>query len=137
MRKLDSIDALKKFAENQVETEEAAEAEVLPQEDPQVVADIQSKAIVLNSSQLGGFLSSNLKMRYYVVVGAFADKLNAEKLLLQAKEKDFDGVIVTFKNGLNAVCICPSNYIDKAFERLEKLKNESFCPEDVWILVNE
>lgn len=92
---------------------------------------------MLSPSALGGLSTSDLGNRYYVIIGAFKEKANAEKMLNSVSDAGFPGTIISFRNGMNAVGICQTNSIDKAFESLDRAKKESFCPPDAWILVNE
>ena len=92
---------------------------------------------ILNPGAMGGLTASKLDYRYYIVVGAFANPENAESLLAKAREAGYIGIIITFKNGFNAVGLSQTDHIEKAYSALQKLKGESFCPQDAWILVNE
>lgn len=92
---------------------------------------------ILNGSSMGGLFTTKLDYRYYVVVGAFKQRSLAEKLLVRVNEEDYVGTIISFRNGFNAVAICPSQNLGNAFESLGKVRDEEFCPDDVWILVNE
>ena len=62
---------------------------------------------------------------------------NAEALLLKAKNDGYTPALISFNNGMVAVGLCPCSNIVQAKEALKFVKNESFCPKDVWILVNE
>lgn len=135
----DSINSLKKVVEDSLARVDSV-ARLAKQEENLTAEELrnyQKKANILKQSQLGGTLSSELGNRYYIVIGAFSERTNAEKILLQVREKGYDGLIIAFKNGLNAVGICPTDNIDKVFESLEKVKSESFCPKDAWILKND
>ena len=92
---------------------------------------------VLNPTTLGGLFSTKLEARYYVIVGAFKFRSNAEALYKTAQKKGYRPALISFRNGRMAVGLCPSNNIKDAFEGLKKVKQESFCPSDVWVLLNE
>ncbi len=92
---------------------------------------------VLSTSKIGGLYTTKLDYRYYVVVGAFKQRTLAERLLVKVNDSGYVGTIISFRNGFNAVAMCPSQSLARVFESLSKVKGEDFCPEDVWILVNE
>ena len=72
-----------------------------------------------------------------VVIRGIMTKDNAEALLKKASVKDYAPALVNFKNGMIAVGVCPSDNLKKASEAVKALKAETFCPADVWILVND
>ena len=92
---------------------------------------------VLNPTTLGGLFSTKLEARYYVIVGAFKYRTNAEILLEKTLKKGYKPALISFRNGKMAVGLCPANNIKDAFAALKKVKKESFCPSDVWVLLNE
>ena len=92
---------------------------------------------VLNPTTLGGLFSTKLEARYYVIVGAFKYRTNAEILLNKVSKSGYKPALISFRNGKMAVGVCPSNNIKDAFIALKKVKKESFCPADVWVLLNE
>lgn len=92
---------------------------------------------VLNPAKLGGLFTTRLEARYYVIVGAFMFRSNAEALLKKAKAAGYQPAIINFNNGMNAVGLAPCNNIVDAKEALKSVRKESFCPKDVWILLNE
>ena len=92
---------------------------------------------VLNPAKLGGLFTTKLEARYYVIVGAFMFRSNAEALLTKAKAAGYQPAIINFNNGMNAVGLNPCNNIVAAKEALKTVRKEAFCPKDVWILLNE
>ena len=92
---------------------------------------------VLNPTTLGGLFSTRLEARYYIIVGAFKYRTNAELLLKNAVEKGYRPALISFRNGKMAVGVCPTNNIKDAFIALKKVRQEPFCPADVWVLLNE
>ena len=92
---------------------------------------------ILNPASMGGLFATKLEARYYVIVGAFKYRSNAEALLKTVQQKGYRPALISFRNGRMAVGLCPSNNIKDAFEGLKKVKQESFCPSDVWVLRNE
>lgn len=92
---------------------------------------------ILNPARLGGLFATKLEARYYVIIGAFMVRSNAEALLKKAKAEGYEPAIINFNNGMNAVGLCPCNNIVEAKEALKIVKKEKFAPSDVWILLNE
>ena len=92
---------------------------------------------MLNPSKLGGLKASELPGKYYIIVGAFMEKANAEKKAAKLKESGYEATLISFRNGYNAVGICPSATLAQVYESLRKIQGQDFCPKDAWILVNE
>ena len=97
----------------------------------------QSKGTVMTPSSLGGIGVANLEYKYYIVVGAFRDPTNALRKKTQCDDAGFTAKIINFRNGLNAVAVCPSNSIAETIRNMKSIKGSSFCPKDGWILVNQ
>ena len=97
----------------------------------------QMKGTILNPSDIGGLFTTRLDSRYYIVVGSFRNRHNAETLLSEVKDRGYSPILISFRNGFNAIAISPSNNLQDAFASLKAVRQEPFCPEDVWILVNE
>jgi hypothetical protein len=97
----------------------------------------QQGGTILNPSKLGGLFATKLETRYYIIVGCFRQRTNAELLLNKASERGYSPALISFRNGMIAVGLCPVNTIADALASLRDVKEEPFCPTDVWILVNE
>ena len=97
----------------------------------------QNEGTVLNPAELGSLYATKLEAKYYVIVGAFNLRSNAEALLKKAQNNGYQATLISFNNGLLAVGLCPSSNIADAKEALKQVKAESFCPGDVWLLLNE
>ena len=92
---------------------------------------------ILNPAKLGGLFATKLEGRYHIIIGAFRVRSNAEALLLKAKGAGYVPALISFNNGMVAVGLCPCSNIVQAKEALKSVKDEPFCPKDVWILINE
>lgn len=97
----------------------------------------QNGGTILNPSALGGLFATRLEARYYIIIGSFRNRANAEALLKRASDKGYAPALISFRNGLIAVGLCPVNTLKQAVPYLKQVRTESFCPPDVWILVNE
>ena len=92
---------------------------------------------ILNPTKLGGLFATKLEARYHVIIGAFSVRSNAEALLKKAQKAGYQPLLISFNNGLIAVGLCPCSKIVDAKDALKKVRMESFCPKDVWLLLNE
>ena len=93
---------------------------------------------ILNPASLGGLFATKLEARYYTILGSFRSRANAEGLFNVAKNAGYKPALISFgKGGLIAVGVSPVNKLSDAFTALNSVKKEKFCPNDVWILVNE
>ncbi len=93
---------------------------------------------ILNPASLGGLFATRLEARYYIILGSFRSRANAEALFNVAKGAGYRPALISFgKGGLIAVGVSPVNRLSDAYAALNVVKKESFCPKDVWILVNE
>ena len=84
-----------------------------------------------------GLFTTKLDFKYYIVVGSFKSRHNAESLLSTVAEKGYKPILISFRNGFNAIAVAPTNSLREAFSSLKNVRTEAFCPDDVWILVNE
>ncbi|MBQ9195174.1 MAG: SPOR domain-containing protein [Bacteroidales bacterium] len=96
----------------------------------------QAQGTVLNPSKLGGLYTTKLESKYYIVVGAFRTRSNAENKLKSCNAAGYTATIVSFRNGLLAVAICPSGSLDETLRKLKELRGTEVCPQDGWILIN-
>lgn len=93
---------------------------------------------ILNPASLGGLFATKLEARYYIILGSFRSRSNAEGLFNVVKDAGYKPALISFgKGGLIAVGVSPVNRLSDAYLALNSVKKESFCPKDVWILVNE
>ena len=97
----------------------------------------QIRGTILNPSEMGGLFTTRLDSRYYIVVGSFRSRHNAEALFEEVSDSGYVPILVSFRNGFNAIAISPSDDLHAVFHALKKVREEPFCPDDVWILVNE
>lgn len=97
---------------------------------------VQAKGTVLNPAKMGGLYTTKLEAKYCIVVGAFRTRSYAERKLTACNNAGYTATIVSFRNGLNAVAICPSNNLDQTLKTLKKIRGTEICPKDGWILVN-
>lgn len=93
---------------------------------------------ILNPAALGGLFATKLESRYYIILGSFRTRSNAESLFNVARNAGYRPALISFgRGGLIAVGVSPVNKLQDALSALNEVKKEKFCPSDVWILVNE
>lgn len=97
----------------------------------------QAKGTVLNPSKMGGLFTTKLEAKYCIVVGAFRNRAYAERKLVKCNEAGYTATIISFRNGLLAVSVCPSDDLNEVVKTLRQLRGTGICPKDGWILVNE
>lgn len=120
-----------------MERAEKALAEALAAREQELLDSLtQARGTVLNPSKLGGLFTTKLESKYYIVVGAFRNRTFAERKLTQCNEAGYTATIISFRNGLLAVSVCPSDNLEETLKTLKKLRGTEVCPEDGWILMN-
>ncbi|MCI1640007.1 MAG: SPOR domain-containing protein [Bacteroidales bacterium] len=93
--------------------------------------------IIMNPSKLGGLYTTVLNAKYYIVIGSFMDKSNASRLAVDVSGKGYEVTLISFRNGYNAVGVCPGSSLVETYGRLKQLRKQPFCPKGAWILANE
>jgi len=124
------LDSMKRVEQHLADSIAALEAHLLD-------SLSQVKGTILNPSKLGGLYTTKLETRYCIIVGAFRTRAYAERKLLKCNQAGYTATIVSFRNGLNAVAVCPSNDLNEILRTLRQLRGNGICPADGWILVNE
>jgi predicted esterase YcpF (UPF0227 family) len=97
----------------------------------------QARGTVLNPSKMGGLYTTKLEAKYCIVVGAFRNRYYAERKLKECNNEGYTATIISFRNGLLAVSVCPSNSLSETLTTLKQLRGKGICPPDSWILINE
>lgn len=94
------------------------------------------RGTIHKSSSLSPYLTE-LTHRHYIVVGTFSRADFARNMATRVSDRGYEPVVIEFKNGKRAIAVCPVNNIQDAYRSLRQVKEEPFCPPDVWILTNE
>ena len=123
------IDSLEKVRQRMADSLAALDAHLLD-------SLSQKKGTILNPTKLGGLYTTKLDAKYYIVVGAFRTRSYAERKLSKCNEAGYTATIISFRNGLLAVAICPSNSLDETLRKLKEIRGTEVCPQDGWILIN-
>lgn len=96
----------------------------------------QASGTILNPSALGGLFTTKLESKYYIIVGAFRNRSYAERKLKACNDEGYTGTIISFRNGLLAVGVCPSNNLQETLDKLNQMRGTGICPKEGWILMN-
>ena len=72
-----------------------------------------------------------------MIIGTFSRRENAERLHKEAADKGYSPLLISIRNGLIAVGVSPVNTRQEAMQAVRTVREESFCPDDVWILDNK
>ena len=97
----------------------------------------QARGTVLNPSKMGGLFTTKLEAKYCIVVGAFRSRYYAERKLEACNAAGYTATIISFRNGLLAVSVCPSDNLSETVKTLKQLRGTGICPKDGWILMND
>jgi len=96
-----------------------------------------SKVMILKARSICGAKASQLQYKYYVIVGTFGDRYNAESQVAKIKARGYRAETVPYRNSFTAVGVNGTDNLVEAWTTLKKVKGEPFCPADAWMLVNE
>ena len=82
-----------------------------------------------------GLSSVGLEKKYYVILGTFSDRTNADAFVrkLPAESKP---AIFRLRNGFSVVTACQSDDPQEFYSRLSGLRAAKKCSADAWIFVN-
>lgn len=97
----------------------------------------QYKARTIPSRSLSRTERGTLTHRYYLMIGAFSKRENAERQAARAEKAGYPATLINFQSGMTAVGVSPTDDLNVAWATLDRLRHESFCPQDAWILNNE
>ena len=74
------------------------------------------------------------KKRFYVIMGAFSSRENAERYAKRIKDYGYEPEYFGFTEGRTAVGIGGTDDPEEAKAFMKELKGQDFCPGGVWIL---
>ena len=95
----------------------------------------QNRVNVIVPQKLGGLQTKDLAPGYYVVLGSFKARYNADALLRKVKAAgDYSPVPIAFRNGMVAVAACHAEKVQDVVASLKAVSTQPFCPPDAWIL---
>ena len=115
---------------------EAKRAEILrsAQDDKVVPQQNQDSVQVAKPETAASARPAGEKKRYYVIMGAFSSRENAEKYAERIKSFGYEPEFFGFTEGRTAVGVGGTDDPEEAKAFMRELKGQDFCPEGVWIL---
>ena len=130
------------------EPEPEATPEAQPAPTPAPVPETVEEAIISNLGQRTGFLkvgvsyndirlTNTVESGYYILIGTFRQKSNADRLARQAAKAGLEVTRLEYANGRTAVAVRRSDNLGDAFVALGEVRKLSFSPKDACILVVE
>lgn len=96
-----------------------------------------SGVIVAGLDRLGRLPMRTPTRRYSLVLGAFSDKGNADKLVERVAAAGYAVEILPYRNSRHAVLASCSDDVVAFVGGMRRLLHEPFCPSDAWVLVNQ
>ncbi len=78
--------------------------------------------------------TSGEKKRFYVIMGAFSSRENAERYAERVRTFGYEPEFFGFTEGRTAVGIGGTDDAEQAKAFMKELKGQDFCPDGVWIL---
>ena len=85
-------------------------------------------------AQAGSGSGTKAKKRYYVIMGAFSSRENADRYVSKLRDRGYDPEFFGFTEGRTAVGVGGTDDEQEAKEFMKELKRQDFCPDGVWIL---
>lgn len=89
---------------------------------------------IASPSHSGALVPENNGGNYFVMIGTFSRKSNAEALAQTCRNAGYSPVLIPYSNGYTAVAANSYGTVQEALFALEELKKCKFCPADAWIL---
>lgn len=127
----------------QLERERAAKADTtaLPSVDPASaeapVQDVPAQGVKPAAEPgLTTCAKVDLPYRYYIIIGTFSMKENAEKLGSKLAADGYPVTLITYQNGSTAVGLCASDDLDEINASMKKAQAAGVCSKDSWIIDN-
>ena len=83
-----------------------------------------------------GLSSIGLEKKYYVILGTFSERANAESFSRKFP-LDSEPAIFRLRNGFSVVTACQSDDPIAFYARLKQLREAKLCSSDAWVFFNE
>lgn len=149
----DSIKAAAQELVSELATAAAEVSEELAAAASELAAEVASATeaeaqIVKNLGQKTGFLQIDVKYNsdtlvnevapgYYILVGTFSVKANADRIERLARNAGLNPVRLEYASGKTAIGVLRTTVLTEAFISLGQIRNYGFAPKDACILVVE
>ena len=127
----------KEQAERALLERQQRERELQYQADSLLAVQTMEGIVVNRLSDLNVRITTELPAKYNVVLGAFSDATNADKLISQLKEAGYEASAMRYRSGKTAVLACSTDSFVELGKSFASLQKEKYCPKDVWVIVKE
>jgi hypothetical protein len=77
--------------------------------------------------------TDELRNRYYIVVGCFKVRSNADRMMSLVQNNGFQPKMIRFKNGFSCVSAVSFPDVHVAYNEMYKMLRFDFAPEDIWV----
>lgn len=111
-----------------------AAPEIKPATEDEALEYFHKAKKLVNVKNLKAMNCAPLEAGYYVVVGSFANDLNAIKMNSAARKAGFETTVITYTNGMTAIALAPAKDALGAYQLLQNARKCSFCPKDAWVI---
>lgn len=107
------------------------------QDSANAAAALSASTKIVQLGTLTPLYKTELSAHWYIGVGSFRVRSNAESFLKKYEELGYTGCVASFRSGMNSVFLCPSEKLQDIHEAYLRVKEEKITPEGIWILENE
>lgn len=84
-----------------------------------------------------GLVQGEFKAKFYITVGAFRSKANAQNFRDKVERRGYDAQLFCFASGWYTVGILPSDSIREIQRSLKTVEADYFFPKGAWVLMND
>lgn len=92
---------------------------------------------IVRLSSMTALYKTELSARWYIGVGSFRIRTNAENFLKKYEDLGYTGCVASFRSGMNSVLICPSDRLQDVYEAYLRVSEEAITLDGIWVLANE
>lgn len=95
------------------------------------------KDLVVKEEKVEVVNKSIVKQTYYVIIGSFSEKANADKYMTEIKGKQFSPVLLRNAEGLYRVSVYSTNSERAARQQISTIRQNHPVHKDVWLLISK
>ena len=124
-------------AERELQERQQRERELQYQADSLFAVQTMEGIVMNRLSDLNARFTTDLPARYSVVLGAFSEASNADKLISRLNEDGYSASSMRYRSGKTAVIACSTDSFVELGKSFATLQKDKYFPEDVWVIVKE
>ncbi len=95
------------------------------------------KDLVVKEEKVELINKSVAKQTYYVIIGSFSEKANADKYMEQMRAKEFVPVLLRNAEGLYRISVYATNSERAARQQIATIRQSHAEHNDVWLLISK